>query len=73
LRQSNQELKTLPEGRQLMVHKALRALRQMTPEGREDVYNSDRFRNTFSAQEQDLLKRLAGISPPDEPGAASGR
>ena len=67
LRQANQELKALPEGRELMVHKALRALRQMTPEGREEAYKSDRFRNTFTGQEQDILKRLAAISPPEEP------
>ncbi|HWZ45544.1 MAG TPA: DUF3106 domain-containing protein [Candidatus Saccharimonadales bacterium] len=66
LRQSNQELKGLPEGRQLMVHKALRALRQMTPEGREGVFQSDRFHSTFSGQEQDILKRLSGMSP-EEP------
>src|SRR5216684_3990179 len=74
LRQSSQELKTLPEGRQLMVHKALRSLRQMTPEGREEVFKSDRFRNTFSGQEQGILKRLSAFSPPpEEPGSEPGR
>jgi len=71
LRQANQELRGLPGDRQLMVHKAVRSLRQMTPEGREEVYKSDRFHNTFSSQEQDILKRLAGISA--EPGRAPGK
>lgn len=68
LRQANRELKALPDGRELALHRALRALRQMTPEHREEVYKTDRFRNTFSGQEQDILKRLAAMSPPEEPG-----
>lgn len=74
LRQSNKELNALPEGRRLMVHKALRSLRQMTPQGRDEVFKSDRFRSTFSGQEQDILKRLSAFSPPpEEPANEPGR
>jgi hypothetical protein len=64
IRQSNETLKTLPQDRQVMVHKALRHLRQMDPQERERILNSDRFKSTFSGQEQGILKQLAAINPP---------
>jgi Protein of unknown function (DUF3106) len=65
IRQSNERLKTLPQDRQVMVHKALRHLRQMDPQEREQVLNSDRFKSTFSEQEQGILKQLSAINPPE--------
>jgi hypothetical protein len=65
IRQSNETLQTLPQDRQVMVHKALRHLRQMDPQGREQVLNSERFKNTFSDQEQGILKQLSAINPPE--------
>jgi len=66
---ANEEFKGLPENRKIMVRTALRHLRQMDPQGREKVFQSDQFRNTFSPQEQGLLKSLSEISPPENPGS----
>jgi uncharacterized protein DUF3106 len=66
LRDANQKLQALPEDRRVAVHKALRHLRQMDPQHRQQVLESDRFKTTFSDQEQGILKQLASISPPEE-------
>lgn len=69
IREANQTLQTLPQERQLMVHKALRHLRQMTPDERAQAMNEERFKATFSDQERGILSKLASINPP-EGGAA---
>ncbi len=63
LRDANQQLKGLPPDRQVAVHTALRHLRQMPPTERQQVIQSDRFRSTFSDQEQKLISQLAEMSP----------
>jgi Protein of unknown function (DUF3106) len=65
LRDANQKLQALPEDRRVAIHKALRHLRQMNPQQREQVMQSDRFKTTFSDQEQGILKQLAAINPPE--------
>jgi hypothetical protein len=65
LRSANEQLKGLPPERQVAVHTALRHLRQMPPADRQQVIQSDRFRSTFSDQEQKLISQLAEISPAD--------
>jgi hypothetical protein len=64
-------LQTLPENRRLMVHKALHSLSQMSPEERQQVMQSDRFRSTFSDKEQAIIKPLAEISPAEQPNQES--
>ncbi len=66
LREANQQFQTLPDNRKVMVRTALRHLRQMDPQGRQQVLQSEQFRKTFSDQEQGLLKNLAAISPPED-------
>jgi hypothetical protein len=68
IRQSNRELQTLPQDRQVMIHKALRHLRQMDPQERQQVFDSDRFKSTFSEQERGILSRLSAIPNPPEEG-----
>ncbi|HSK43579.1 MAG TPA: DUF3106 domain-containing protein [Candidatus Binatia bacterium] len=63
LRDANQQLQGLPPERQVAVHTALRHLRQMPPAERQQVIQSDRFRSTFSDQEQKLISQLAEMSP----------
>jgi len=63
LRDANQQLKVLPPERQVAVHTALRHLRQMPPAERQQVIQSDRFRSTFSDQEQKLISQLAELNP----------
>jgi hypothetical protein len=63
LRDANQQLKGLPPERQVAIHTALRHLRKMPPAERQQVIQSDRFRSTFSDQEQKLISQLAEMSP----------
>lgn len=63
LRNASQELRSLPPERQVAIHTALRHLRQMPPTERQQVIQSDRFRSTFSDQEQKLISQLAEMSP----------
>jgi uncharacterized protein DUF3106 len=65
LRDANQQLKGLPPERQVAVHKAVRHLRQMPPGERKQMLESDRFRSTFSDEEQKLIGQLAEMNPPD--------
>jgi hypothetical protein len=65
LREANQTLQGLPQDRQVMVHKALRHLRQMDPQQRQQIFESERFKNTFSDQERGILTKLAAINPPE--------
>lgn len=71
IRQSQQQLQGLPEERRVMIHKALRHLRQMDAQQRAEVMQSERFKSTFSDQEQGILKQLSAINPPGEGGAAA--
>jgi hypothetical protein len=63
LRTANEQLKGLPPERQVAVHTALRHLRQMPPAERQQVIQSDRFKTTFSDQEQKLISQLAELNP----------
>jgi len=63
LRSANEQLKGLPPERQVAVHTALRHLRQMPPAERQQVIQSDRFRSTFSDQEQKLISQLVELNP----------
>src|SRR5689334_10793174 len=65
LRDANQQLKVLPPERQVAVHTALRHLRQMPPAERQQVIQSDRFKTTFSDEEQKLISQLAELNPPE--------
>jgi hypothetical protein len=72
LRSANEQLKGLPPERQVAVHTALRHLRKMAPAERQQVMQSDRFRSTFSDQEQKLISQLAEMSP-QSAGTAQGQ
>jgi hypothetical protein len=69
LRDANQQLEGLAPERRVAVHKAVRHLRQMPPSERKQVLESDRFRSTFSDQEQKLIGQLAELNLPGS-GAA---
>jgi|ERR1051326_3571820 hypothetical protein len=62
LRDANQQLQGLPADRRVAVHKAVRHLRQMPPDQRKQVLASDRFKSTFSDQEQKLIGQLAELN-----------
>jgi len=65
LRKASAQLKSLPPDRQVAVHKAVRHLRQMPPDERKQVLGSDRFKSTFSDQEQKLIGQLAEMNLPE--------
>jgi hypothetical protein len=65
LRDASQQLQGLPPDRRVAVHKAVRHLRQMPADQRKQVLESDRFKSTFSDQEQKLIGELAELSVPD--------
>jgi hypothetical protein len=48
-----------------MVRDAYRNLRQMPPDQRQQVLNSERFQSTFSDQERSTINRLldSGFNP----------
>ena len=64
VRDANQQLEKLPSERKVMVHRALRHLRQMSQNERQQEFQSDQFKSTFSDQEQAILRNLAEINPP---------
>ena len=65
LRDANQQLQGLPQERRVAVHKAVRHLRQMPADQRKQVLESDRFKTTFSDQEQKLISQLAELNVPE--------
>jgi len=71
LRDANQQLQGLPAERQVAVHKAVRHLRQMPAPERQQVIQSDRFKTTFSDQEQKLISQLSEMNPPEGGSAQS--
>jgi hypothetical protein len=64
VRAANQQLQTLSPDRRVMLHRALRNLRQMSPQEQQQVFESERFRSTFSGPEQAILRNLTAINPP---------
>lgn len=53
-----QRLRELPEDRRGPVRKAFRHLHNMTPEQRQQVFNSPRFKQMFNDKEQELVKSM---------------
>lgn len=50
------QIKQLPPDRQRAVTTAIHDLRPMSPEQRERVINSDRFKGMFSDQERNMMR-----------------
>ncbi len=66
LRRLHGRMREMPEARRRMMFRALRHLRDMPSDERQRVLASERFRNTFSDEERDLLRGMAEIGPPPE-------
>jgi hypothetical protein len=58
LQQSMSQLAFLPQDRRQMIRKAYHNLREMSPEERERVINSDRFKSTLNENERSILSGL---------------
>ncbi len=57
----HEKMHQIPEGRRDIVRTAFRNLRDMSPQDRERVVNSDKFRSTFSEDERSLIKGLVDV------------
>jgi hypothetical protein len=70
VQQIHNQILQLPPDRQRMVRSAIRDLRAMPPEQREQVIDSDRFRGTFSPRELGILREVTRLPlAPAEGGA----
>jgi hypothetical protein len=61
VQQIHNQILQLPPDRQRMVRSTIRDLRAMPPAQREQVINSDRFRNNFSPQELGILREVTRL------------
>ena len=71
LEQLHQQMHNIPDDRRGPVRIAFQRLQQMPPDERERVMNSDRFKSTFSPQEQNLIRGMVEVQDQTAP-APSG-
>ncbi len=64
------QMRQLPPERQRMVTTAIRDLRSMPPDQREQVINSERFKGMFSDQERSMMRDVTRLplAPPEGEG-----
>lgn len=55
------KMQNIPEDRRKMMRTALRSLRQMSPEQRTQVMNSDQFKGMFNDDERDVMRGLTEL------------
>ncbi|MFY9646818.1 MAG: DUF3106 domain-containing protein [Terriglobales bacterium] len=60
-RQLFQQFKLLPADRRQTVNEAIRGMRDLTPAQRDQLINSEQYRNDFSLQERVLLEGAAHL------------
>jgi hypothetical protein len=53
--QFRQQFKQLPPGRRQAIRRAIRSMRDLTPQQREQLINSDSYKSQFSPEERNLL------------------
>jgi Protein of unknown function (DUF3106) len=65
-----QQIQQLPPPRRRMLSTAVRGMRDLTPQQREDLINSDQYKGTFSDHERELLSGAARLplAPGDNVG-----
>jgi Protein of unknown function (DUF3106) len=64
-----QQIQQLPQPRRRALSGAIRGMRDLTPEQREQIINSDRYKSMFSDHERELLSGAARL--PLAPGDGS--
>ena len=64
------EFKQLPEAKRQKLRAELKRVLAMPPEQREQVINSEHFKNTFSPQEREMLQGASRLplAPPETSG-----
>jgi len=60
-RQLFQQFKQLPPDRRQAVNRAISGMRDLTPEQRDQLINSEQYRNSFSLQERVILSGAAHL------------
>jgi hypothetical protein len=60
-------MRQMPEERRRMMYRALHHLRDLPAGERQRLLGSERFRNTFSDEERDLLRGMSEMGPPPGP------
>ena len=65
-RQVFQQFRQLPPDRRQAVNRAIRGMRDLTPEQRDQLINSQQYRNAFSPRERFILGGAAHL--PLSPG-----
>ena len=65
IRQSMQEVRDMPIERRRPMNQQIRRLQGMTPAEREEYFNSAEFHNRFTPREQEMMRDLSEILPPD--------
>jgi hypothetical protein len=65
----HQQMHDIPENRRQPVRIAFQRLQQMPPAERERVMNSDRFKSTFSPQEQSLIRGMVEVQDQQQQAA----
>ncbi|HSE48266.1 MAG TPA: DUF3106 domain-containing protein [Terriglobales bacterium] len=59
-----EQFRQMPEPRRRMVKRALKSLREMSPEERERTFSSERFGQSFSKEEIELMRGMSRFTPP---------
>ena len=57
-----QQYHSLPDDQQDKVSQAYRRLRGMPPDARNQVLNSDEFRNNFTDEQRELLRGMTDLN-----------
>ncbi|MGA7295469.1 MAG: DUF3106 domain-containing protein [Terriglobales bacterium] len=60
-RQLFQQFRQLPPDRRQVINRAIRGMRDLTPEQRDQLIDSGEYRNAFSPQELNILRRAAHL------------
>ncbi len=70
-RQLFQQFKQLPPDRRQAVNRAISGMRDLTPEQRDQLINSEQYRNSFSLQERVILSGAAHLPLAPDDGLQS--
>jgi len=60
-----QRYKAMPQDRQSRVSEAYRQLRDLSPDQRNQILNSNAYRNSFSGEELDVLRGMTDLTAPN--------
>ena len=65
IRDSMRDLRDMPPERRRPMNQQIRRLQAMTPDEREEYFNTAEFHSRFTPREQEMMRDLADIFPPE--------